>query len=122
MELVDRAVLTPRVTAATTSAAVLGVRSFAGDALGLPMPVTLGGELAGGVRLISVDAESTHGACVVNDTTMHVAPVVEARLRADLWLSPRVALGAWGGSELISGAPSAGLVLSSHLRAFDGAR
>lgn len=122
MDFAERTVLAPRVTSAITSAAVLGVRSFAGDAIGIPMPITLGGELAGGVRMISVNAESTHGACIVNDSTVHIAPVLEARLRAELWLSPRVAFGVWGGTELVSGAPSAGLVLSSHVRAFDGAR
>jgi hypothetical protein len=117
MEPMTRVVLEPRVTMATTNGAVFGAKVMSGS-----LPVSASAEMLGGVRTVSVTAESEHGACITQDTTVHASAVLEARVRADYWLTPRVSLGGWMGTDLISEAPSAGIVISSHLRAFDGAR
>ncbi len=120
----DGALLAPRVTGASTTLAVVGSRRFADQLLGpaAPRRLSLGAELGGGVRLTAVKAESVKGSCITVDHTLHGEAVLEARARADLWLSPHLALGLWGGTDLLARTPSAGLVLSSHLRAFDGTR
>jgi hypothetical protein len=125
MQSGDReAMLSPHVIGTTNAFAVVGARRFADQLVGslAPHGISVGGELAAGVRMTSIEAESQKGACITTDTTLDVSPALEARARADLWLSPNVSLGVWGGSDLVTRAPSAGLVLSSHLRPFDGTR
>jgi hypothetical protein len=104
-----------------TANAVLGARTFLAP-FGDGLPLSLGAEVAGGARGIVVDAESRHGSCVASDSTTFTTPMVEVRARADLWVSPRVALGAYGGADVLTGLPSGGMILSTHWRAFDGAR
>lgn len=84
--------------------------------------MSAGAELGAGVRMTAIEAESQKGACVTTDRTLDIAPAVEARTRVDVWLSPHVSVGLWGGSDLLTQTPSAGLVLSSHFRAYDGTR
>ncbi len=124
MTTAEGAMLSPRVAGVTTALGIVGTRRFADRLVGAlaPRSVSLGVELAGGVRMVAVEAESRKGACITTDRTIHTTPVVEARARVDLWLSPHVAVGVWGGTDLLARTPSAGLVLSSHLRAFDGTR
>ena len=46
---------------------------------------------------------------------------VEPRIRADVWLTPWVTLGAWGGANALhAGDWSSGLAFSVHGRGFDG--
>jgi hypothetical protein len=118
------AMLSPHVVGTTGALGIVGTRRFADQLLGslAPHGISVGAELAAGVRLTSIEAESQKGACITTDTTQHVSPALEARARADVWLSPNVSLGVWGGSDLVTRAPSAGLVLSSHFRPFDGTR
>jgi len=113
--------LTPRIESMVTAGAVLGARTFL-TPFGDGLPLSIGAEVAGGARGIVVDAESRHGSCVANDTTTHTTPMVELRARADVWVSPRVALGAYAGADAITGLPSGGMILSTHWRAFDGMR
>lgn len=118
------AMLAPRVTGVTNAFAILGTRRFADQLLGpiAPHGVSAGAELGAGVRMTAIEAESHKGACITTDRTIDIAPAVEARGRVDVWLSPHVSLGLWGGSELLTRTPSAGVVLSSHFRAYDGTR
>jgi hypothetical protein len=72
--------------------------------------------------MTAVEAESHKGECITIDRTVDLAPAVEARVRADLWFSPYVAMGVWGGTDVLTRTPSAGLDFSSHFRASDGTR
>lgn len=114
--------LRPRVESAATAAAVLGARTFVSSPFGRDAPLSLSAEAVAGVRVISVVAHSSHGSCVVDDTVEHTRPMVEARARADVWLTPRLTVGAYAGGDVITHAPTAGFVFSAHLRAFDGGR
>jgi hypothetical protein len=118
------AMLSPRLTGVTSTLAVLGARRFADQLFGplAPHGVSAGAELGAGVHMISVEADSVKGSCVTTDTSLDVSPVIAARARVDVWLSPYVSFGLWGGSDLLSRSPSAGLVISSHFRPFDGTR
>lgn len=84
--------------------------------------VALGAELMGGARGVVVEAESVRGACETTDTTVVGHAVVEGRVRADVWLTPWVTVGAYAGKDVLDGQASAGLSLGGHLRAFDGGR
>lgn len=118
------AMLAPRITGVTNVLGVLGARRFADQLLGplAPHGVSAGAELGAGMRLTAVEAESVKGACVTIDRTVDVAPAVEARARVDLWFTPHLSMGVWGGTDLLTRAPSAGLVFASHFRAYDGTR
>lgn len=109
------AMLTPRATMTFVAGGVLGVEHGSGR-------LTLGGELMGGLRGVTVSAESQRGACITTETATALAGVVEGRVRADVWLTPWVTLGAYAGRDLFSGTTSGGVGIGGHLRAFDGTR
>ncbi|MBZ0236653.1 MAG: hypothetical protein K8M05_30275 [Deltaproteobacteria bacterium] len=118
------AMLAPSVAGVTSVLGVVGARRFADQLLGplAPHGVSAGAELGAGVRMTAIVAESQKGACITIDRTVDVAPAALARARVDLWLTPHLSMGLWGGTDLLTRAPSAGLVLSSHFRAYDGTR
>ncbi len=83
---------------------VLGVRHRAGRA-------SLSAELAAGVGIVSFDPAS--------DATDRAFPVVEARVRGELWLNPWLAVGADAGASVITaGSWSSGIYFAVHTRAF----
>ncbi len=83
---------------------VLGVRHRAGRA-------SLSAELAGGVGIVSFAPASP--------ATDVAFPVVEARVRGELWLNPWIAVGADAGASVITpGSWSSGLYFAVHTRAF----
>lgn len=85
--------------------------------------VVLGAELAGGVRAVSYRYESRYLACEQMTSIVVARPVVEARARAGLFVTPRLTLGVQAASSLIEdGAWSAGVFLGGHTRAFGGLR
>lgn len=89
-----------------TMAGVAGVRVPLGR-------VSLRGEVVGGI----------HGASLSNGTmsASTVAPLVEPRIAADLWLSPWWALEATAGANALDRSEQVfGLGLALHLQAFDG--
>jgi len=118
------AMLAPRVNGVTSTLVVVGARRFVDQLLGplAPRGVSAGAELGAGLRMTALEAESRKGACITIDRTIDVAPAVEARARVDLWFTPHVSMGLWGGTDLVTRAPSAGLVFASHFRAYDGTR
>ncbi|HUQ06504.1 MAG TPA: hypothetical protein VM261_28570 [Kofleriaceae bacterium] len=120
----ERAMLTPRLVGVTNALGVVGARRFADQLFGplAPHGVSAGAELAAGVHMTALEAESHKGVCVTTDRTINVAPVVEARARVDLWFSPHMSLGLWTGADALTRSPSAGILLSSHFRPFDGTR
>ncbi len=84
--------------------------------------VSLGGELFAGGRGLGVKATSRRGACETSATHIAGHAIVEGRVRADVWLTPWITVGAYAGKDVIDGQASAGLSLGGHLRAFDGGR
>jgi hypothetical protein len=84
--------------------------------------VTLGGEVMGGGRGVAITAESHRGACDTTETSHVMRGIIEARVRADLWVTPWITVGAYAGRDVFSAQTSAGLGVGGHLRAFDGGR
>lgn len=110
----------PRIASgAAVMANVLGVLGARGQ-IGAGV---LGAEVAGGFQSVTYTFESQYGACIQNEAITVGAPVLEARVRAQLWLSPFVTAGAHVGSSMIDrGAWSAGVHLGVVTRAFGGGR
>jgi hypothetical protein len=83
-----------------SSSLVLGALAVAG-VRGDTRRGTFGAEVVGGVRSVAYYYESRYLACV--NTTSHAvtSPVLEARARASLWLSPYVSVGASAGASVI---------------------
>lgn len=78
-------------------------------------PVALSGELAGGARMLQYTIKDE------NATAFQTRGEVQARARLDLWLSPRMSLGAMVGTSLIDrGDTIVALSIGGHLRAFGG--
>jgi hypothetical protein len=108
-----------------TSSVVAGTFAVAGihGALGAAGRTSLGAEVAGGVRSITYNYESRYLSCV--STTSHAvsSPILEARARAQLWLSPFVNLGASAGASVLDrGAWMAGLHLGFATKAYANLR
>jgi hypothetical protein len=118
------AMLSPTITGTTNALAVVGTRRFADQLFGplAPHGVSAGAELAAGVHMTAIEAESVKGDCVTIDRTIDANPVVEGRARVDLWFSPHLSLGVWTGADALTRSPSGGILLSSHFRPFDGTR
>lgn len=84
---------------------------------------TLGVELAGGTRTVQYTYESNYGACETTSSVRGVAPVLEARVRAEHWLSPWISVGASFGSNVVErGSWMGGAYFGFHSRAFAGGR
>ena len=107
--------LAPRPAFVLTGGVVVGARTFAGR-------LSLGGELMAGARALGVEVESRHDSCFVAETRYDVAAAIEARARADLWLSPWLSAGAYVGRDIRTRDTSAALLLGAHFSAFDGGR
>ena len=103
------------VTTLFTVGAVVGVERGFGR-------LSLGGEVMGGARGVRVEAESFRGACDTTDTSLAARGVVEARVRADAWLTPWFTVGAYAGRDVTGAQTTAGVGIGGHLRAFDGSR
>lgn len=115
------ALMTPSIAGMVTATGVLGSRSFR-EPFGRDLPLSFGAEVSAGVRAIALTVDSRSGSCVTEDTTLHLRPMVEARGRADLWITPRVSLGAYAGADVLTGMPTGGLTFAMHRRGFDGVR
>jgi len=83
---------------------------------------SVGAELMAGGRGLVVEATSVRLACETTETHVVGRPMAEGRLRADVWLTPWITVGAYAGKDAVSGLTSGGLGLGGHLRAFDGGR
>ena len=98
------------------SLAAVGVR---GETHG----VGLGAELAGGVRAASYSFESSYHGCLQTTSVTAVAPIAEARVRGELWVSPWLTAGLTAGASVLEHhAWMGGLYLGLHTRAFGGER
>ena len=80
-------------------------------------------EGAGGERSVSYHFASAYHDCETSSTITAMRTVVEARARAELWLSPWVTAGVSVGSNVLQQSDwNAGLYLGLHTRAFAGSR
>jgi hypothetical protein len=80
-------------------------------------------ELAGGVRAASYSFESSYHGCLQPTSVTAVAPIVEARVRGELWVSPWLTAGLTAGTSVLDRhAWMGGLYLGVHTRAFGGER
>lgn len=83
----------------------------------------LGVELAGGMRAVSYSFQSNYLTCQQATSITALAPVAEARVRGELWLSPWITAGVTIGTSVIEkGTWMGGLYLGVHTRAFGGER
>jgi hypothetical protein len=80
-------------------------------------------EGAGGLRTVRYNFDSTYHHCETRTTIVANQSVVEARARAELWLSPWVTAGATIGANVLERNDwMAGLFVGFHSRAFAGGR
>jgi hypothetical protein len=80
----------------------------------------LGVELAGGMRALAYQFDSTYLACETTTTVTVMQAVLEARARASLWLTPRVSLSALAGKSALDGGMVGGLAIGFTNHAFAG--
>lgn len=108
-----------------SSSLVAGANAVAGihGVLGAAGRGSFGAELAGGVRSITYYYESHYLSCVSTTSHSVSTPILEARARAQLWLSPFVNLGASAGASVIDrGAWMAGVHLGFATKAYANLR
>lgn len=80
-------------------------------------PVVLSGELAGGMRLLSYKIKDEEA------RSYQQRAEVQARARLDVWLTPRLSVGAMVGTSLLERNDMiVALSIGGHLRAFGGAQ
>jgi hypothetical protein len=104
------------VSPGTVSATYAAVRGVAGLSVQLE-PAVLSAELAGGARFLSY--RMTSDASSVRQTRGEL----QARARLDIWLTPRMTVGAMVGESLVDrGDTIVAVSIGGHLRAFGGAR
>jgi len=83
----------------------------------------LGAELSGGLRAVSYSFQSNYHLCEQATSITAFAPIAEARVRGELWLSPWLTAGAAVGTSVLEKHSWMGAVyLGVHTRAFGGER
>jgi len=83
----------------------------------------IGVELAGGMRAVSYHFHSSYHDCEQLTTLTEFAPVAEARVHGELWISPWFTAGVTAGTSVIEGHTwMGGLYVGVHTRAFGGER
>jgi len=81
--------------------------------------VLLAAELVGGGRAITYNYKSKYRSCEQDVSVITGRPVLEARARASMWVSPMVSVGVQAGSSLIgTGEWNGGVFLGGYTRAF----
>lgn len=92
---------------------VLGVRARLGN-------LQLGAEAAGGLRTLTYSYQSNYLACEQTASFTTSMPVLEARARAALWVTPFISIGATAGKSVIDEAWVGGVYFNANSRAFGG--
>jgi hypothetical protein len=83
----------------------------------------LGVELAGGLRAVSYSFHSSYHDCEGTTRIRAFAPIAEARVRGELWLSPWLTAGVIAGTSVIEQHSwMGGVYLGVHTRSFGGDR
>lgn len=105
-----------------TSALAMGALAVAGYQRGTTR-MLFGAELAGGVRAVSYNYHSQYLACEQSVSIVVARPVLEARARASMFVTPNLSVGAQLGSSLIDQHDwNAGVFFGGYTRAFAAAR
>jgi hypothetical protein len=85
--------------------------------------LALSAELAGGLRMLTFMVSDQLGSCASSGSAVIATGELEARARADVWVSPHMTVGASVGTSLIDRDDRTIAVgITGHMRAFDGAR
>jgi len=83
----------------------------------------LGVELSGGLRAVSYSFHSSYHDCERTTSIRAFAPIAEARVRGELWLSPWLTAGVTAGTSVIEQHSwMGGVYLGVHTRSFGGDR
>ncbi|MDB4963488.1 MAG: hypothetical protein JWP01_3487 [Myxococcales bacterium] len=83
----------------------------------------LGVELAAGVRTVSYSYASSYHGCETTSSFSAAAPLLEARVHGETFLTPWISAGATVGTSMIDrGAWMGALTVGFHTRAFAGSR
>ena len=109
---------TPTLTPSTVM--MLGGTGILGIGGRVTSSLDLGVELAGGVRVLAYSFDSTYLACETSTTITAAQPMLEARARASLWLTPHVALSALAGKSALDNGMVGGLAIGLTNHAFAG--
>ncbi|MGE3455151.1 MAG: hypothetical protein AB7O24_08585 [Kofleriaceae bacterium] len=98
---------------------VLGGAAVAGASTNLGR-LNLGIEAAGGARALAYTYDSTYYACETTTSITDVAPIVEGRVRAAVWATPFISIGATAGKSLLDESWVGGVFVGGTTRAFGG--
>jgi hypothetical protein len=83
----------------------------------------IGVELAGGLRTVNYSFASSYHGCETTSSFSASAPLLEARVHGETWLTPWISAGATVGTSMIDqGSWMGALTLGFHTRAFAGSR
>ena len=105
-----------------TGALAMGALAVAGFQRGTKH-LLLGAELAGGVRAVTYSYQSQYLACEQDVSIVVARPVLEARARASMFVTPSLSVGAQVGSSLIDKNEwNAGVFFGGYTRAFAASR
>lgn len=102
-----------------TSALAYGGLAVAGIGRRLG-PVELGVESAAGFRALAYQYSSAYLACQTDTSITAAMPVLEARARGSVWVTPFVSVGATYGKSLVDDGTVGGLYMQWSTRAFGG--
>ncbi|HEY5933425.1 MAG TPA: hypothetical protein VIU61_02245 [Kofleriaceae bacterium] len=102
-----------------TSAITYGGLAVAGIGKRLG-PVEVGAESAAGFRALAYHYSSAYLACETSTSITAVMPVLEARARGSVWVTPFVSVGATYGKSLVDVGSVGGLYMQWSTRAFGG--
>ena len=105
-----------------TSVVVLDAGAVTGFAIPVG-PVVLRPEVLVGVRGVGLQVETQRGSCVGTASEWHAELAVAPRLGVDVFVTPWLSVGAYGGSHLIgTGDWHGGVDLRLHTRSYGGQR
>ena len=83
-------------------------------------PFELGVESAGGFRALSYNYSSAYLSCETTTSITAAMPVLEARARGSVWVTPFISVGATAGKSLVDDGTVAGMYMQWTTRTFGG--
>ncbi|MGE3542743.1 MAG: hypothetical protein AB7L28_02390 [Kofleriaceae bacterium] len=105
--------LSPSGIVVLGGAAVAGARTDLGR-------LVLGIEAAGGARALAYSYDSTYHACETTTSITDVVPTLEGRVRAAVWATPFISIGATAGKSILDESWIGGVFVGGTTRAFGG--
>ena len=83
-------------------------------------PVEVGVESAAGFRALSYNYSSAYLSCETTTSITAAMPVLEARARGSIWVTPFISVGATAGKSLVDDGTVAGMYMQWTTRTFGG--